>query len=364
MKWLKKIGFATMGVLIGLLLAEALARIFLPHPARQIALLRMRAPDLQMDDSSDVKNPNYNPFLQRRPDSEWVCDGRTSERMNNEGFRDRNFVISKTTVKTRVMILGDSFTEGWMAPRMAAFPRILESELGDGCEVLNFGLANRSPLRYLALYDQIARKYQPDIVLVCLYRNDVAEDEALRPYARFDARGIPGPFDYARYFRHTPRMPQTRWEKRRDKWQWHLCQRSRLFPYLAVFFTVDPDFRRRILEMPAADSFEKNWRNTAGYLASLKDLVESDKARFQLAYVPDLADFQTDDPLLAHLRQFAADRSVAFFDAAGFMSTTDPALLYLPGDGHFSPEGHQRYARKLAAWLRPRLAPKGQSVPP
>lgn len=341
----------------GLLLAEGLARLALPKGEKQIALLRTRAPDLQMDAATDLRRPGYNPFLQRRPHSEWTCDGRAPERMNNEGFRDRDFTEARSPGVARIAVLGDSFAEGWMAPRDAAFPRVAERELGPSFEVYNFSCANRSPVRYLALYDRIVRRYRPDAVLVCLYRNDLAEDEALRPYVAFDARGVPSSFDYDRYFRHTPRMPQTKWEKRLDRWQWRLCQSSRLFPYAAAWLWVDPEFRRRTLGAPPASSVEPLWRMTSDYLLTLKGLVAEDGGRFLLALPPDLGDFGQPPPLRALALAWAEAQGVPFFCADAFLALKDPAALYVPNDGHFSPAGHAAYGRELAPWLRARLAP-------
>jgi lysophospholipase L1-like esterase len=361
MKFLKISILSLGGLIVGLILAEVIARFFLPYPMQQIALLRMRAPDLQMDAGTDLKNPNYNPFLQRRPFSDWICDGKNPEKMNNDGFRDRDFQVSKIPGKIRLAAIGDSFTEGWMSPRDSAFPRVLEGIFSSRVEVLNFGIANRSPLRYLALYDQVIRKYFPDVVLVCLYSNDVAEDEALRTYVTLDARGVPAHFDYERYFQHTPRMPQTKWERRRDKWQWTLCQYSRIYPYAAVSLTVDPEFRKRILEPPASDSFETRWAYTAGYLQTLNTLVKNDGGRFLLTYVPDLNDFSTKDPLAAHAEEFAKKHKIPFFDANAFLGLSSPSKLYIPGDGHFSDEGHQAYASFLNAWLQANVKELGQA---
>ncbi len=363
-KFLKRILLALGGLLFGILLAEGLARLLLPEPVKQIKLLRMRAPDLQMDAGTDLKNPNYNPFLQRNPFSEWVCDGKIPEKMNNEGFRDRDFVKEKTPGRTRIAILGDSFTEGWMGPREAAFPRLLETDLGTGYEILNFGLANRSPLRYLALYAQIVRKYHPDIVIVCLYSNDVKEDDDLKSYVQFDAYGVPSHFDYERYFRHTPRMPQTKWEKRKDRWQWFFCQHSRLFPYISVAFTVDPEFRHRILDAAPAASFDALWVNTEGYLRTLREIVEGDGSKIILAYAPDLGDFNNPNPLLSHTKTFADEQKILCYDASDFLKTTNSASLYIPGDGHFSPEGHRRFENGLAHSLMPLLRPAVTNAPP
>jgi len=351
MKFIKKLCAVLLGLLVGLIVAELAARTLLPYPKRQIALLRMRAPDLQMDAGTDLKHPGYNPFLQRRPNGEWICDGVHPEKMNNEGFRDKDFIETKPAGKKRIAMIGDSFTEGWMGPRDAAFPRVVESQLGSSAEVMNFGLANRSPLRYVALYDQIVRKYHPDTVAIFLYQNDLQEDEALRPYVTFDAYGVPSNFDYERYFKNTPRMPQTRWERRRDRWQWMACQWSRLYPYAAIF-GIDPEFRRRILNAPPLASQESLWPQTASYLRTLRDLVQNDHARFILAYALDLSDFTTSSVLLKKSSEFASDEKIPFFGAPSMMKEKQPQRFYVPGDGHFSVEGNRKYGTEFVRWLK------------
>jgi hypothetical protein len=340
-----------VGLILGLGFAELLTRLFLPKPDKYIALLRMRAPDLQMDQHTDLKNPGYNPFIQRRPFSEWICDGKNPEKMNNEGFRDRDFIIEQPSGKTRVAAIGDSFVEGWMGPRDPAFPHVLEKEVGS-IEILNFGMANRSPLRYVALYDQLVRKYHPKITLVCIYRNDLSEDENLQEYVQFDSRGVPIHFDYEKYFRRMPRMPQTKWEKRKDKWQWYLCQHSSFYPYAAVVLTVDSEFRRGILEAPAAKGLSAQWKFTQTNLETLYKLTQADQSSLVLAYVPDSGDFDSPNPLQNFLCEFAQQRSIPYFDATEFLKIKDHAPLYIVGDGHFSEKGHEQYGKLLAAWLK------------
>jgi hypothetical protein len=348
---------ALAGALVGLLLAEGVARLVLPTGEKQIALLRMRATDLQLDAASDLRTPGYHPFLQRRPHGEWICDGRAPEPMNNEGFRDRDFSEARRPGVIRIAVIGDSFAEGWMAPREAAFPRIVERELGPAFEIYNFSIANHSPVRYLALYDRIVRKYRPDTVLLCLDHNNPSKDEALRPYVAFDARGVPSSFDHERYFRHTPRVPQTKWEKRRDRWQWRLCQGSRLFPYAAAWLWVDPEFRRRTLETSSAPTLETLWRMTSEYLLTLKGLAEEDGVHFLLALPPNLEDFKKPQAIQELAMRFAKTHGIPFFRAEAFLAHRASADFYIPGDGHFSVAGHTAYGRKLALWLRALLAP-------
>jgi lysophospholipase L1-like esterase len=356
-KVLKILASLTLGVLGGLVIMELLARLFLPVATRHIALLRMRAPDLQMDAGTNFDRLDYNPLIQRRPNSEWICDGRQAERMNNAGFRDDDFSVERKEGTLRMAVIGDSFTEGWMAPRGTAFPFVLRNQLGSNLEVMNFGLANRSPAKYLILYRDIVRRYKPDFVMVCLFRNDLQEDAAVKDYLEFDSAGVPVRFDFERYARHTPRMPQTKWEKRRDKWQWYLCKYSRVYPYAAVVLTIDPDFRRKHFKAAPTESLEQLWGDTEEYLRRLEELCRQDSCRLLVAYVPDLEDFQTPHPILDWSSQWAKTNGVPYFDAAPFLKSQSPGKLYIENDGHFNPEGHQAYGTSLAEWLKLHLKP-------
>jgi hypothetical protein len=239
-----------------------------------------------------------------------------------------------------------------MAPKGSSFPNQLEIKLGTAYEVYNFGLANRSPLRYLATYDQIIRRYHPNIILLCLYRNDLQEDDNLRPYVSFDEKGIPEKFDFAKYYQHTPRMPQTKWEKRKDKWQWYLCRYSRLYPYAAVALGVDPEFRKRILENSPVEQTTALWNHTEKYLESLKELIRADQAKLLITYVPDQAEFEKPHPLLSLTQTFCKKFDIPFLDPRNSFNSEERSKFYIPGDGHFSMEGHERMSQVLTNWIR------------
>jgi hypothetical protein len=79
--------------------------------------------------------------------------------------------------RRRVVVLGDSFAEGWGVAREARVSNILERELG--MEFLNFAIASAGPLQYQMIYELLAADFAHDAVLVMLLPgNDFTDNDA------------------------------------------------------------------------------------------------------------------------------------------------------------------------------------------
>src|SRR4029453_8146836 len=78
-----------------------------------------------------------------------------------------------------IVVLGDSFTQGYGVEEHEAYPRVLEGLL-DGVEVINLGVGGSCPLDYAANFEEVGRAYEPDLVLVGLMANDVSDVFYLR----------------------------------------------------------------------------------------------------------------------------------------------------------------------------------------
>ena len=93
---------------------------------------------------------------------------------NSHGYRDGEFAPRRPGVR-RVVVMGDSFTEGWGVKERDTYPRVLEralerAEPGEW-EVLNCGRANSDFPRLL--FDlKRSLQWQPDIVVYGMVLND------------------------------------------------------------------------------------------------------------------------------------------------------------------------------------------------
>lgn len=93
---------------------------------------------------------------------------------NSLGLRNREL---GPKAGTRILFLGDSFTQGLGVLEEDGFVRRSEKTLRQRFQVehVNAGMTGFSPGNELGLLRAIREKVQPDIVVLCLYQNDVYE---------------------------------------------------------------------------------------------------------------------------------------------------------------------------------------------
>jgi len=87
----------------------------------------------------------------------------------------------KKAGKPRVACIGDSFTFGWGVQGGETYPIALAEILADEpgfeqAEVVNFGIPGYNTWNELQTYRHVVRPYNPDIVVIGFYPNDVKPD--------------------------------------------------------------------------------------------------------------------------------------------------------------------------------------------
>ena len=110
-------------------------------------------------------------------------------RINNLGFRDRDFAVRRSGAK-RVLAIGDSFTYGWGVDARDSWPKVMEGELRRGgleIEVANLGAPGAGPREYSALAERAIPLLRPDLIVVAMLQADdlfqADESPAERPAA-------------------------------------------------------------------------------------------------------------------------------------------------------------------------------------
>jgi lysophospholipase L1-like esterase len=93
---------------------------------------------------------------------------------NNKGFREDNFPKKPAENKTRVVVVGDSYTFGWGLNRSDLFTHLTERKLNEdgNYEVLNLGIPGFGMRDYYYLIKERAINYQPDIIVVVFKSDD------------------------------------------------------------------------------------------------------------------------------------------------------------------------------------------------
>lgn len=162
MKLVKLLGPATM-LLITLLLCEAILRI-VPSPIAYRPIHEFGDPnsllgiELSPSTTHHISAPCYESTITT----------------NSHGWRDSERTIERATDKLRIAVLGDSFMEGLHVNDDQTFAKQLEKALGpDKAEVLNFGISTIGTVQEEILYEKVVQEYNPDIILLAMYRNDI-----------------------------------------------------------------------------------------------------------------------------------------------------------------------------------------------
>jgi hypothetical protein len=97
----------------------------------------------------------------------------------------------------RIVVVGDSFAQGYGVDRGQSFPSRLEFLLEQrdpdhGYEVVNLGVPGTNPFDYLGNLRAVGLLYEPDVVIVALMANDVQDVRShIEQHVRFSADVLP-----------------------------------------------------------------------------------------------------------------------------------------------------------------------------
>jgi GDSL-like lipase/acylhydrolase family protein len=111
-------------------------------------------------------------------------------RTNAHGLRGPDRPYEKGPGVARVLLLGDSFTEAGAVEEERSVRAVLEGLLnGGGCrryEVINAGTSGYSTDQEYLFFMEEGRRYQPDVVVLMFFSNDLAENMQARKKPWFE----------------------------------------------------------------------------------------------------------------------------------------------------------------------------------
>ncbi len=108
--------------------------------------------------------------------------------LNLYGFRDRQWKVAPSRGTERVMFVGDSFTEGFMAADDETIARGYERAAGKSAQTMNCGIGGNGIPEYVALIHDAVPLFRPRRLLVVLYANDLPVTGPIVPRATFQAQ--------------------------------------------------------------------------------------------------------------------------------------------------------------------------------
>lgn len=314
--------------------------------------------------------------------------------INARGLRDREYEVVKPPGRKRIIVIGDSFVEGFGVTQEAVFTERLEAR-APGAEVINAGVAGYETGQEYLWLTRDGLAWQPDAVVVCLYpENDIvelADPDRLPgfPKGRFRLAGDSLTFDPPRTAAPPPTetaparlvlpLPGKRWlEEHSFSYHFYRFGYARLLAALGLRPRGTlPEARNSIqlYERTPAPIIAENillFQRLLGEIAAvgrahrlpvifvrIPSKLETDPAAWQrlqhqLGFDPAAYDLETASRLLAGFS--AATGTVIEDPLPEFRAATaDGERLYFLHDGHLNATGH----RVLADWLATRLRDRG-----
>jgi hypothetical protein len=292
------------------------------------------------------------------------------DRINSLGFRDEERHTEKAPDVRRILILGDSFMFGQGVPYGMSLPRNLAALLPQ-FEVVNAAVPGYTLGQEYVLYRETGRRFQPDLILLGFFMNDLDETRSLE--VTRDPRGVP--IAYTMRADAARRNREGRLNSVVGRLSRGLRARSILYSlvrsrldnlryWISNPRTEDPSTPEppTYLHMFLAEPPEGNlalWETAYHTLDALEELVAAGGARLFLFYIP--ADWQLSDAAMAEwarfygvdpatldrhrpqrmLERWASRTGTPFLDLLPSFEGRSREEMYFLHDLHWTPEGHR-----------------------
>lgn len=302
-------------------------------------------------------------------------------RINSKGLRDREYPYEKEKGSFRILVLGDSFTEGLQVPMEDTFANVLERRLSGSqrnYEVINGGLSGVGTDYELLFFRRKGHKYCPDLVILAFFGNDI--------YDNYRSQAILGnknaPLEYEK------KGLVTRLKR-------FLAQKSCAYNYFGYTLPKHLPFLASVLmklrllsSQPMDDArgvdqlhylvfakeygpeWKKAWNVTQVLISELKKEAEQRGTNMAVVSIPFREqvyeklwksklsrpgmrgrewDLNKPDRLLA---RFLADAEIPFLQLLPhFKKAADKSELYHSEDGHWNVDGHHLAGQLIHNWL-------------
>jgi lysophospholipase L1-like esterase len=276
-------------------------------------------------------------------------------RHNEYGHRGPSYPLAREQGKQRILVLGDSFTDGAQVGEDDLFTALLE-RLNPGWQVLNAGVIGYGTVQQLLYLQTAGLKHQPDLVLLMVFENDLTDNcspaypgMGPRPYARLSGTSIeilndPEGLEFRKYALPVPFLNA-------------LNRNSLLFYFLNSHIYQ----RLRTKEMRArhgADWARAEQCGTVEVMSRVMDRmveISADQgARFAVVFIPTRDEAREGkttvlDPVARNFAQRGIPQ-LSLIEA--LHRHKDAAVAYFPKDIHWTRQGHRVAAEAISDFLR------------
>jgi lysophospholipase L1-like esterase len=314
--------------------------------------------------------------------------------INRHGLRDPERGYEAPPGTARVLVLGDSFIEGYTVPLAQTATQVLESSLtaaGCAAQVINGGTAGYSSDQELLFYQTEGHRYAPRVVVLFFYYNDVVYND------RQEFFGAPKPvfeMGAGRLCVHRlpvkePSLPRTseppaEEEERsgsalvdwvRERLWYGAPEAHDLLARLGLWRAmprVPTRLELRVYERRRVEEIEDAWAKTAAILAAADGEARSRGAHLLVVHVPSRLEIDDRTWRLSRrlygwdeagwdrgrvaqrLKEIGAQAGIPVLDLTAALRSANEEggeRPYFTYDGHWSPAGHRVAAEEVQRFL-------------
>ena len=335
----------------------------------------------------------------------------TTVTTNSKGIRGPEYSYTKAKDDYRILILGDSFAEGYTVRFEDLFSEVLKRRLNKSpgkyyYEVINTGTGAYSTDQELLLFQSEGKKYSPDLTVLMFYENDVLgntsshDERGYKPlfkvvHGMLTLTNIPVPRPEVQTVKSEEGVPHDSLFVKTKKW---LNQNFLLYRFITRRLKNNHSLRTLVEKVGLAEEgglyipeflevgkkqptveVQKAWRVTEAIMRRLKDEVRSIGSRLLVFYIPHQAAIY-DEKWRATIRKYGISdehwslhqvgfqlsaicdkNNIDFIDPTKRFQLTADSLdekserLYFEQDGHWNVSGHRLAGEILAEYHRSKL---------
>jgi lysophospholipase L1-like esterase len=224
-------------------------------------------------------------------------------RTNSQGARDREYTFERTPGRLRIVMLGDSLTEGWGVPYEETFSKRIEkmyTDLNINADVINTGVGNWNTIQEVQFFLTRGYQYHPDIVVLNFFVNDAEPVPQNRPPSFFARHCYSCVFFVGRV----------------DSFLRQLASRKDWADYYLGLY---------------ADGQSKGWLDAKAAIKSLADYCKQNNIKLLIASLPELHDVR--NYRFAHVTDLvnsaAAENGAAFIELLPYLREEQSSKLWV-----------------------------------
>jgi len=367
------------GIALGLFITEIFLRIFPIENlwGRARILMGEHLTDCLVGDSklNHKLMPNCNGVIKTK-------EYKVAIRTNSLGFRDKE-VLAKSESSYRVLILGDSFAEGWGVEVEDRFDTVIKQMApGKNIETINAGVRSYSPSLEIELAKRNIDIVKPDLVILLLDLSDLHDDYFYGGWERYEEEKKElnlGDFSAVSVW-PAPELPLVRF-----------LSYSKLFRLMySVVGTAILNSQKKIertnlswdiglfIKAQDWDNYDKAWNLTIANIYLLNEFLKEKGIEFAVAVVPR-GIFVSADEWSEGRETFGAKRGVLYepkayeiissvikpghidlIDLLGPFKSSRLYPLFYPFDGHWTKEGNKIAGEVMAKYISGKIEEKNR----